>query len=424
MNEVNELFTKENVEKIYVPDIVKDDLLSIIEEKLRKAGFYYRVAYRVKAPDSMLNKLILKDYRRPGTDNQDKKMQDLIGIRIILYYADDVEIVKNFLDTIFSMPGVWNTTEANEYEFRAMKINGIFKLPGYLSKTIVNPSLGDYVDDTFEIQVRTNSFEGWHEIEHDMRYKGSAFGTGNEALARKMNSILATLELCDDSVVGLIEDLGHQHYKDRKWNYMLRCHYRLKFTRESLHPYIEEIFDEDTELAKKFYKFKREPLLRQLWDNTGDKGPEITVNNIVKIVNQIGPEDERLKEAFARIEHEKKQENDNIAKRRRLSRSSSLVHIWCLRLIHILILAILSWQMRSEKLQDIYIRGLSQDLRMYLQTCQIVLELMLMRNQDILLIFYMMQIMYIFLKKLHILILRYQQEYGYLKQLYAEKVTD
>ena len=317
MNEVNELFTKENVEKIYVPDIVKDDLLSIIEEKLKKAGFYYRVAYRVKAPDSMLDKLILKDYRRPGTDNKDKKMQDLIGIRIILYYADDVEIVKNFLDTIFSMPGVWNTTEANEYEFRAMKINGIFKLPGYLSKTIVNPELGDYVDDTFEIQVRTNSFEGWHEIEHDMRYKGSAFGTGNEALARKMNSILATLELCDDSVVGLIEDLGHQHYKDRKWNYMLRCHYRLKFTREPLHPYIEEIFDEDTELAKKFYKFKREPLLRQLWDNTGDKGPEITVNNIVKIVNQIGPEDERLKEAFVKIEHEKKQETESVAKRRR-----------------------------------------------------------------------------------------------------------
>ena len=84
MNEVNELFTKENVEKIYVPDIVKDDLLSIIEEKLKKAGFYYRVAYRVKAPDSMLDKLILKDYRRPGTENQDKKMQDLIGLFCIM----------------------------------------------------------------------------------------------------------------------------------------------------------------------------------------------------------------------------------------------------------------------------------------------------------------------------------------------------
>ena len=35
MNEVNELFTKENVEQIVVPQVVKDDLLSIIEEKLK-----------------------------------------------------------------------------------------------------------------------------------------------------------------------------------------------------------------------------------------------------------------------------------------------------------------------------------------------------------------------------------------------------
>ena len=48
---------------LLIPDIVKDDLLSIIEEKLKKAGFYYRVAYRVKAPDSMLDKLILKPFR-------------------------------------------------------------------------------------------------------------------------------------------------------------------------------------------------------------------------------------------------------------------------------------------------------------------------------------------------------------------------
>ena len=44
MNEVNKLFTKENVEQIVVPQVVKDDLLSIIEEKLKRAGFYYRIA--------------------------------------------------------------------------------------------------------------------------------------------------------------------------------------------------------------------------------------------------------------------------------------------------------------------------------------------------------------------------------------------
>jgi ppGpp synthetase/RelA/SpoT-type nucleotidyltranferase len=293
---INELFCKENVEKIVVPDIVKVDLLSIIEEKLKKAGFYYRIAYRVKAVDSMVDKLIYKDYRRVGTENEDKKMQDLIGIRIMLYFTDDVDICRNLLDTLFAEPGEWVTTENNEYEFKAMKINGIFKLPSYLSKAIINPMLSDYVDDTFEVQVRTNSFEGWHEIEHDLRYKGSAFGIGNEALARKMNSILATLELCDDSIVKLLEDLGHQHYKDKKWSDMVRCHYRLKFDNEPIHPEIKKVLDSDINLAKIFFKFERHKAIRQLWNNTSDKGIDLTVTNMIRIVNQIGPNDERLKE--------------------------------------------------------------------------------------------------------------------------------
>ena len=79
MNEVNELFTKENVEKIVVPQVVKDDLLNIIEEKLKRAGFYYRIAYRVKTVDSMVNKLIFKDYRRPGTEMLTRKCRILLA---------------------------------------------------------------------------------------------------------------------------------------------------------------------------------------------------------------------------------------------------------------------------------------------------------------------------------------------------------
>ena len=314
-NGVNEVFNKYNVDQIVVPEVVKEDLLSIIEEKLSKVGFYYRVAYRVKTSDSILNKLLLKQYRIEGSPNEHKKMQDLVGIRVILYYEDDVEICKDLLDTIFSTPGVWETTEASEYEFKASKVNGIFKLPAYLSKNISNPMLSDYIDDTFEIQVRTNSFEGWHEIEHDTRYKGSAFG-GNEALARKMNSILATYELCDDSMVGLIEDLGHHHYKNKNWNDMLRCHYRLKFENEPLHPYVEEIFNSDKELAKKFYKFKRANLINQLCLNVYGKQAELTVTNIVRIVNQIGPNDDRLNDAFVKIELEKKEGNSFNRRRR------------------------------------------------------------------------------------------------------------
>lgn len=314
---VNQLFCRQYVEQIHVPDIVRIDLLSIIEEKLRKAGFYYRIAYRVKAVDSTVDKLIFKDYRRPGKENEDKKMQDLIGIRIMLYFTDDVEICTNLLDTLFAKPGVWETTETNEYEFKAMKLNGIFKLPEYLSKTIVNPMLSEYIDDTFEIQVRTTSFEGWHEIEHDLRYKGSAFSIGNDTLARKMNSILATLELCDDSLVRLLDDLGHQHYKIQRWGNMIRCHYRLKLDIEPIHPLLAEVFDKNTDLAKQFFKFDRGRVIQQLWNDTSEKGMPLTINNIIKIVNQLGPNDEHLKEAIAQIENTGCPEDKEHAKRKR-----------------------------------------------------------------------------------------------------------
>ena len=52
--------------------------------------------------------------------------------------------------------------------------------------------------------------------------------------------------------------------------------------------------------------YKRQ--IEQLWMDTSEKGIELTVNNIVRIVNQIGPDDERLNEAFKKIDHEKGQD--------------------------------------------------------------------------------------------------------------------
>lgn len=301
-NEARRLFTKENVQQIQVPDVVVQDLVSIIDEKMRKSGIYFRIAHRVKAVDSMVDKMNDKLYGVNGGEYEFRKLQDLVGIRIILYYSDDLSICRNLLDTLFSEPGEWETTDTNEYEFKAMKTNGVFKMPSYLSKSIVNPVLSDFVDDTFEVQIRTNAFEGWHEIEHDMRYKGTAFDMGSERLARKMNSILATFELCDDSIVGLMEDLGHEHYKNHHWDDMLRCHYRLTFTSDPLSQEIWDAFDSDSDLAKIFYKFPRGNAIEQLWNDTTDNGVEHTLDNIVRIVNAIGPKDERLNQAFAMID--------------------------------------------------------------------------------------------------------------------------
>lgn len=66
-----------------------------------------------------------------------------------------------------------------------------------------------------------------------------------------------------------------------------------------MYPEIEEILNRDTELAKQFYRFDRGKTIAQLWNNTSDKGVQLNVNNIIRIVNQIGRM-RRLKEVFAK----------------------------------------------------------------------------------------------------------------------------
>ena len=76
------------------------------------------------------------------------------------------------------------------------------------------------------------------------------------------------------------------------------------------------IAEEDTELAKIFFKFDRKLAISRLWNNTADKIPELTINYIIKIVNQIGPDDERLNKAFELIDNESGTE-DNFTKRKK-----------------------------------------------------------------------------------------------------------
>ena len=125
------------------------------------------------------------------------------------------------------------------------------------------------IDDTFEIQIKTMFFEGWHEIEHDMRYKGEEIWKNYSGFSRYFNSILATLELCDKSMVTLFEDLGHSLYKSGRWSDMIKSHFRLKLGGASLYPEVEQVLNEDLDLqvenlAKRMYKTSRQTLVEQL----------------------------------------------------------------------------------------------------------------------------------------------------------------
>lgn len=61
--------------------------------------------------------------------------------------------------------------------FMPTRLNLIFRMDDFCSRELVNVLKdidgidSSLIDCTYEIQLRTVLSEGWHEVEHDLRYK-------------------------------------------------------------------------------------------------------------------------------------------------------------------------------------------------------------------------------------------------------------
>ena len=289
------LFTKEELsEKVKVPAIVEQDLKRIISDRLEQCGMYFRVFSRIKTPASMARKFEAKEY------NDERRLQDLVGVRVNLYFDDDVDLCRTIMERTFEAVE-WSASERAEDEFKPTKLNGVFRLPEYLKAEISPPTWDMCIDDTFEVQIKTMFFEGWHEIEHDMRYKGEELWDQYPAFSRYFNSILATLELCDKSIVTLFEDLGHDLYKKRKWTDMIRSHFRIKMADTPIYPEVEERLNEDQDqtvdsIAKRIYKTSKGRLADQMLKRV--RRIPINVNTVIALLNESEFHDPVLTQIF------------------------------------------------------------------------------------------------------------------------------
>ncbi len=286
-------FTKEEIEAgVRVPAIVEVELRHLLEERLKQSGLYYRLFSRIKTAESLERKYQIKDY------NQEKKIQDLIGLRVDVYFEDDLRICKRMLEQMFQLVE-WAESEQKEVEFKPVKINGVFALPEYLRKQISEETWDMCIDATMEIQIKTVFFEGWHEIEHDMKYKGADLWGDRRRFSRYFNSILATLELCDKSLVTLFENLGHDLYKEGNWLGMMKAHYRLKMDERPIYPELEELLNNDrseNNLGKRLFKTERRVLVEELLKQP--RPVPINVNTITALINQAVIHDPRLDAIF------------------------------------------------------------------------------------------------------------------------------
>lgn len=262
-----------------------------IEEELLNCGIFFRLFYRAKTEDSITNKLKLKNYAN-SVDN--KLMQDCIGVRITTYFDDDLEIIYNILKEKRSF--ISETRDEKKISvFEPERINLIFRLNEDHSKELNDLIIQNftYVDTTYEIQLRTVLSEGWHEVEHDLRYKCKSDWDKYPDISHIFNGIYASLVTSDWSILSIFENLSYKHFKSKNWSALMRNKFRLRFGQENLNDNIIEIIDSDNDLAKELFKIDRNEFI-QKFINKKIRIP-ITLNNIFFVLNAFYLKRENIK---------------------------------------------------------------------------------------------------------------------------------
>jgi len=238
---------------------VMKEITASISSKLSDVGIMFRLFSRAKSQESLKKKLDSDpDY------GKGKKLQDLIGVRVVLYFTDDIDTVREIISSSFEeRPKDVSIDENRLDEFKATRYNIVYSLNQKYTNNLSLKNESARIDNTFELQIRTIFSEGWHEVEHDLRYKCKSDWEGFDNQSRRLNGVYATLETSEWTMIKIFDELAYSHYKNREWCAMFRQKFRLRFVDETLNEDLFKIF-EDKELVKKFFRLDRSELIRAM----------------------------------------------------------------------------------------------------------------------------------------------------------------
>lgn len=278
----------ENLEKFY-EHINKEEgnkTFQIVRRVLDASGIQYRAFYRIKNLDSIKGKMGKKAQKYIDTGT---KMQDILGIRVVLYFVEDIDICIKLFEETFQMISMEHDKPDSE-TFRPQRINMVFSFPD--GSTCIPSEMIEncLIDNTFELQIRTIFSEGWHEVEHDVRYKYKSDWEDEAQMSRDLNGILAVLEICDNNIVGILDNVAYSKYKKNSWEAMIRNRFRLHFATKPLSLTIRKMMDEDQDIAKAIFRFPKAELTR-LFRLTN---AEITFDNAVYLINAFCIKNQQL----------------------------------------------------------------------------------------------------------------------------------
>ena len=136
---------------------------------------------RVKAYDSLAGKLELKGHKY----NSLADLTDILGLRVITFYIDDVDKVASAVERLFTIDWENSVDKRKIHEidsFGYLSLHYICSVPGFPYR--------------FEIQMRTLLQHAWANMDHDTGYKSGI--EIPKRYMRNMSRLAGMLELVDD----------------------------------------------------------------------------------------------------------------------------------------------------------------------------------------------------------------------------------
>jgi len=117
---------------------------------------------------------------------------DLMGVRIVCPFIEDLLIVENLIKEHFEVTEVDRKEHSNTFkEFGYEAIHLLIRIPADIARV-----RGDTGTDVAEIQIRTVLQDAWAEVEHEIFYKAE-FNPIDTPMKRKLAAVNASLTLAD-----------------------------------------------------------------------------------------------------------------------------------------------------------------------------------------------------------------------------------
>lgn len=152
---------------------------------------------RIKSFSSYYRKLIRQKSEEAALSDSLVCLTDMIGIRVICTFLEDISVVLEQLKEIFDIREIERKgADLNFKEFGYESIHVLIAIPEDCVPVDIDDNLSLPNDLVCEIQIRTILQDAWAEVEHELIYK-SEFTPFDMPLRRKLASMNASLNLAD-----------------------------------------------------------------------------------------------------------------------------------------------------------------------------------------------------------------------------------